>query len=201
MIRPVRACLAACVLALAACAEGPPKALGTLEYDRITVPAPVAERIVSIEAREGEHVTAGTLLMTLDRTRVEAETQATQAEAQRQRDALAELEAGPRSEQILKARASLAALALRRRDRRRRTEVSAVRRRLCNPTHRRRLGGTRIVRWGQRSGPRAAHSDTHVGRDGCDGRFGGALFDESETPRPSPRFVLVGSDAMRRGRT
>ncbi len=109
MSRTVRACLAACVLALAACAEGPPKALGTLEFDRITVPAPVAERIVSIDAREGEHVTAGTLLMTLDRTRVEAETQATQAEAQRQRDALAELEAGPRSEQIRQARAGLAA--------------------------------------------------------------------------------------------
>ena len=94
MIRPVWASLAACVLALAACAEGPPEALGTLEFDRITVPAPAAERIVSIDVREGEQVAAGTVLLTLDRTRVEAETQATQAEAQRQRDALAELEAG-----------------------------------------------------------------------------------------------------------
>ncbi len=109
MIRPVWASLAACVLALAACAESPPAALGTLEFDRITVPAPVAERIVSIDVREGEQVAAGAVLLTLDRTRVEAETQATQAEAQRQRDALAELEAGPRSEQIRQARASLAA--------------------------------------------------------------------------------------------
>jgi HlyD family secretion protein len=109
MIRPVRASLAACALALAACAEGPPAALGTLEFDRITVPAPVAERIVSIDVREGEQVAAGAVLLTLDRTRVEAETQAAQAEAQRQRDALAELEAGPRSEQIRQARASLAA--------------------------------------------------------------------------------------------
>jgi len=109
MIRPVWACVAASVLALAACAEGPPAALGTLEFDRITVPAPVAERIVSIDVREGEQVAAGTVLLTLDRTRVEAETQATQAEAQRRRDALAELEAGPRSEQVRQARASLAA--------------------------------------------------------------------------------------------
>ena len=73
------------------------------------MPAPVAEKIVSIDVREGEQVAAGAVLMTLDRTRVEAETQATQAEAQRQRDALAELEAGARSEQIQQARANLAA--------------------------------------------------------------------------------------------
>ena len=109
MIRPEWASLAACALALAACAEAPPQALGTLEFDRITVPAPVAERIVSIDVREGEQVAAGAVLLTLDRTRVEAETQATQAEAQRQRDALAELEAGPRSEQIRQARAGLTA--------------------------------------------------------------------------------------------
>ena len=109
MIRPVRVSLAACALALAACAERPPEALGTLEFDRITVPAPVAERIVSIEVREGQQVSAGDVLLTLDRTRVEAETQAAQAETQRRRDALAELEAGARAEQIRQARANLAA--------------------------------------------------------------------------------------------
>jgi HlyD family secretion protein len=97
-------------LLLAACGEAPPRALGTLEYDRITVPAPVAERIVSIEVREGERVSAGDVLLTLDRTRVEAETQARQAETQRLRDALAELEAGARSEQVRQARAHLAAM-------------------------------------------------------------------------------------------
>ena len=109
MIPAGRAFIAACALALAACGEGPPKALGTLEYDRITVPAPVAERIVAIDVREGEQVAAGAVLMTLDRTRIEAETQATEAEAQRQREALAELEAGARHEQIQQARANLAA--------------------------------------------------------------------------------------------
>ncbi len=49
---------------LGACGEGPPNALGTLEYDRITVPAPVAEKIVSIDVNEGEQVTAGAVLLT-----------------------------------------------------------------------------------------------------------------------------------------
>lgn len=109
MFQPVRVSLAACALVLAACAERPPEALGTLEFDRITVPAPVAERIDSIAVREGQQVRAGDVLMTLDRTRVEAETQAAEAETQRRRDALAELEAGARAEQIRQARANLAA--------------------------------------------------------------------------------------------
>ncbi len=96
-------------LLLAACAKQPPQALGTLEYDRITLPAPVAEKIVAIHVREGEQVAAGTHLLALDRVRVEAETEAAQAEAQRQRDVLAELEAGARSEQVRQARAALAA--------------------------------------------------------------------------------------------
>jgi HlyD family secretion protein len=96
-------------LLLAACGDAPPRALGTLEYDRITLPAPVAERIVTIDVREGERVSAGTRLLTLDRTRTEAETEAARAEAQRQRDALAELVAGARGEQIRQARENLAA--------------------------------------------------------------------------------------------
>lgn len=96
-------------LLLASCGHRPTQALGTLEYDRITLPAPVAERIVTIDVREGQQVTAGTRLLTLDRTRTAAETDAAQAEAQRQRDTLAELEAGARSEQIRQARANLAA--------------------------------------------------------------------------------------------
>jgi HlyD family secretion protein len=95
-------------LLLSACAKEPPQALGTLEFDRITVPAPAAEKIVAIHVREGERVKEGAELLTLDRTRVEAETEATEAEAERQREALAELEAGARSEQVRQARASLA---------------------------------------------------------------------------------------------
>ena len=82
--------------ALAGCGEDAPQVLGTLEYDRISLPAPAAERIVSVDVREGDRVKAGATVMTLERTRVAAQTDALQAEAQRQRDALAELQAGTR---------------------------------------------------------------------------------------------------------
>ncbi len=94
---------------LAGCHQKPPQALGSLEYDRITVPSPAAERIVSIDVREGQHVAAGTVLMTLDLARGEAQVEAAQAETTRTREALAELEAGPRREAIAQARAQLVA--------------------------------------------------------------------------------------------
>jgi HlyD family secretion protein len=105
-----------CVLLLAACARPPQQALGTLEYDRVTLPAPVAERIIAIDVREGQEVAAGAKLLTLERTRTQAQTQASQAEAQRQREALAELQAGPRSEDIAQARANLTAAQAQARD-------------------------------------------------------------------------------------
>lgn len=101
---------------LAACAQPPPQALGTLEFDRIALPAPAAERIVSIDVREGQQVAAGATLLTLERTRTQAQTEAARAEAQRQRDALDELEAGARSEQVAQARASLSAAQAAARD-------------------------------------------------------------------------------------
>lgn len=104
------------VLLLAACAKETPQALGTLEYDRVTLPAPVAERIVAIDVREGQQVEAGARLLTLERTRTAAQAEAAQAEAQRQREALGELEAGPRSEQVAQARANLAAAQAAARD-------------------------------------------------------------------------------------
>lgn len=103
-------------LLLAACAKHAPQALGTLEYDRVTLPAPVAERIVAIDVREGQQVDAGARLLTLERTRAEAQTEAAQAEAQRQREALVELEAGARSERIAQARASVSAAQAAARD-------------------------------------------------------------------------------------
>ena len=103
-------------LLLAACVKDTPQALGTLEYDRVTLPAPVAEKIVAIDVREGQQVDAGARLLTLERTRTEAQTEAARAEAQRQREALVELEAGARSEQIAQARASVAAAQAAARD-------------------------------------------------------------------------------------
>lgn len=103
-------------LALAACDEAPPQALGTLEYDRITLPAPAAERIIEISVREGQKVAVGQSLLKLEATRTESTTIATRQEAQRQREALLELEAGARSETIAQARAQVAAAQAQARD-------------------------------------------------------------------------------------
>lgn len=114
--------LAALPLLATACRGDAPQALGTLEYDRVTVPAPVAERIVAVEVREGERVRAGQLLLRLEDTRVAAGTEAARAEASRAQAALAELEAGPRGERIAQARAQLAAVQAQARDARSRYE-------------------------------------------------------------------------------
>ncbi|WP_144900277.1 HlyD family secretion protein [Luteimonas cucumeris] len=101
--------LVAAIALLVACRQDPAQALGTLEYDRITLPAPAAERIVRIDVREGQRVAAGAPLMQLERTRTQSQLAAAQAQARQSREALQELEAGPRSEAIAQARANLSA--------------------------------------------------------------------------------------------
>jgi HlyD family secretion protein len=105
--RAILLCVAAALPA--ACTKAPPQALGTLEYDRITLPAPAAERIVAVDVREGEQVVAGQPLLQLEATHTQSELAAAEAQARAQREALAELVAGPRSEDIAQARANLAA--------------------------------------------------------------------------------------------
>ena len=68
---------------LAGCGQAPPVALGTLEWDRITVPAPAAEVISSVEVREGQQVKAGAVLMQLDSARGDAQFAAAQADTAR----------------------------------------------------------------------------------------------------------------------
>jgi HlyD family secretion protein len=118
--RPPAAVLALLALLAAGCGKDAPQALGTLEFDRIVVPAPVAERIVAVQVHEGERVEAGQVLMQLEATRVAAGTEAARAESQRQRAVLAELEAGPRPEQIAQARSQLSAARARAQEARRR---------------------------------------------------------------------------------
>ncbi len=101
---------------LAGCAEDTPQVLGTLEYDRISLPAPSAERIVSVDVREGDTVKAGATLLTLERTRIAAQTDAAQAQAQQQRESLAELEAGSRDEQVAQAQAQFVGAQAQARD-------------------------------------------------------------------------------------
>jgi HlyD family secretion protein len=97
-------------IALAGCARdsGPAPLLGTLEWDRIAVPAEVSEPITQILVNEGDAVTAGQLLLTLDPRRTQAQLDAAQAEVQRLTAALDELRHGARSETIDASRAALA---------------------------------------------------------------------------------------------
>jgi len=111
-----RAASALIALALAGCAQAPPQALGTLEYDRIVLPSPAAERIVAVTVREGERVHAGQVLLRLEPTRVLATTEAARSQVRQQRAALTELEAGPRIEAIAQARAQLGAAQAQARD-------------------------------------------------------------------------------------
>lgn len=101
---------------LAGCADDAPQALGTLEYDRIALPSPAAERIVRIDVREGQEVAAGDPLLRLDDTRTRAQLAALQAQAGQSKGALSELEAGPRKEAIAQARANVAAAEAQARD-------------------------------------------------------------------------------------
>jgi HlyD family secretion protein len=88
--------------------QAPPQALGTLEWDRIALPAPADERIVAIHVREGQQVGAGTPLLELDPTRTRAQLEAAQAQARQSRELLDERSNGPRREEIGQARAALA---------------------------------------------------------------------------------------------
>ncbi|MEO8314445.1 MAG: HlyD family efflux transporter periplasmic adaptor subunit [Pseudomonadota bacterium] len=97
------------LLLLGACSKEVPRSLGTLEWDRITLPSPAAERITAIDVREGQRVKAGDTLLQLEISHTGAQLAALQAQARQGSAALAELRAGPRKEDIAQAEASLAA--------------------------------------------------------------------------------------------
>lgn len=108
--RPISAFLALCACAaLAACARSSSTPLpGTLEWDRIAVPAEVSEPITQILVNEGDSVQAGQLLLALDPRRTQAQLDAAQADVARLSAALDALRHGARIETIDAARAMLA---------------------------------------------------------------------------------------------
>lgn len=110
------ALLAGAGLVLCACRPAPPAALGTLEWDRITVPAPAAETIVGIRVHEGQQVAAGTVLLQLEAVRTAAQLRALEAQASQAGQVLQELRHGPRREDIDQARANLASARARAAD-------------------------------------------------------------------------------------
>lgn len=96
-------------LAVAGCDNGSPLPLvGTLERERVVLSAPVSERIVEISVDEGDTIAAGTLVARLDSKAARERLAAAEAEADRLAARLAELEAGPRAQELRAARARLA---------------------------------------------------------------------------------------------
>ena len=95
---------------LAGCTHdgAPQPLLGTLEWDRIAVPAEASEPITQILVNEGDQVAADQPLLTLDPRRIQAQLDALQADTQRLSAALDELRHGARSETIDASRAALA---------------------------------------------------------------------------------------------
>lgn len=99
--------LAFALLSLAACkAEPDTRLLGTLEWDRIAVPAEASEPILSMAVREGERVKAGQVLLTLDGARMQARVTQAQSAVAQQEALLSERMHGARIEQIDAARAA-----------------------------------------------------------------------------------------------
>ena len=104
-----RTALLLVVSALAACRPtGEEPMLGTLEWDRIAVPAEASEPVLSLAVREGETVKAGQLLLTLDGRRVGARVAQAQAAVAQQEARVSELVNGTRSETLDAARAAVA---------------------------------------------------------------------------------------------
>ena len=103
MIRPRNTSIAAFALlaaGLAGCHRdaGPPPLLGTLEWDRIGIAAERSEPIVAVAVHEGDDVTQGQVLLSLDPRRSDAELAAAEAEVRRSEAALVELSHGARAE-------------------------------------------------------------------------------------------------------
>ena len=102
--------LALIAMAVAACDRDTDAehALGTVEYDRIELAAPATEIITRFGAREGERVSAGTVMVQLDDRRLAAEAERLEADRERLAARLAEVVRGPRDETVAALRAQLA---------------------------------------------------------------------------------------------
>ncbi len=99
----------AVLLLLASCQQHPRQALGTLEHDRITLPAVASERLVAVKVHEGQRVSKGQELLQLNPEQAQAELDADEARMRQQQALLDEGLAGPRPEDIARARARLRA--------------------------------------------------------------------------------------------
>ncbi|UVE18885.1 HlyD family efflux transporter periplasmic adaptor subunit [Pseudomonas sp. LS44] len=97
----------ALLAALAGCDQHAGQLLGTLEWDRIGLPAETSERILRWAVVEGEQVRAGQLLVELDPSRQDARVSQAAGEVAQAAARLSELSNGARVENIEAAQASL----------------------------------------------------------------------------------------------
>ncbi|WJN58239.1 HlyD family efflux transporter periplasmic adaptor subunit [Pseudomonas sp. SO81] len=96
------------VTSLTGCDSSGEQLLGTLEWDRVGVPAEASETILAWKVAEGDRVEAGQLLLELDPRRQDARIAQARGEVDQAAARLAELSNGARSETIDAARATLA---------------------------------------------------------------------------------------------
>lgn len=94
-------------LFLLGCRPTPPPMLGTLEWDRISVPAQSSEIILRAHVAEGDFVVADQLLLELDPKRLDARVAQADAAFVQAQAKLTELRNGARAEVIAAARASV----------------------------------------------------------------------------------------------
>ena len=105
----VAAVVIAMILALAGCSSRKePVLLGTLEWDRISVPAEASEPVLRLAVTEGAQVKAGDLLLSLDGRRMDARLAQAQSAVEQQQARLSELMHGARTEQLDAFRAAVA---------------------------------------------------------------------------------------------
>jgi HlyD family secretion protein len=94
---------------LAACGKSKdPVVLGTLEWDRISLPAEASEPVLELDVAEGATVKAGDRLLRLDDRRLQAKLAQAMAEQAAAEAQLSELVHGARPEQLDAARAAVA---------------------------------------------------------------------------------------------
>lgn len=94
-----------------ACENNDAHLVGTLERDRITLPAERSEPVTALHVREGALVKAGDPILQLDTARAAAERDGLAAEVTQASRRVDELVRGPREEEIRAAQARLAAAA------------------------------------------------------------------------------------------
>jgi len=97
--------------ALCACGQydRPLELVGTLERERLELSAEAHEPIIAIDVHEGEHVASGTRLLALSLGAIQPRLDQAAARVAQARERLGQLVKGPRVQQILEARAALAA--------------------------------------------------------------------------------------------